>query len=292
MRRNKLISLCLLVLLLVALPLTALAQPLDYNRKGSISVNLVATNPEKPMAGAELSVYYIATMGINTDGNMNYIFIDEYEDCGFALDDPALVEKMDLFLAEHDVASRKIVTDAQGKATCDNLELGLYFVRQTGEAEGFAPCVSFLVTVPVETADGYQYDVNASPKTDVIRLTDITIKKVWNTGSTTGIPTSVTVQLLRGSEVVETATLNKQNSWQVTYTDMPESDAYSIKEVNVPKDFKATYTRSGYVFTVTNTSSLAQTGQLVWPIPVFAMAGIVLLMAGFAILWKSEKRNG
>ena len=292
MKRNKFISLCLLVLLLATLPLTVMAKDFDYDRKGSISVTLAASNPAQPMAGAELSVYYIATMGINTDGKMNYIFTAEYQDCGFALDDPALVEKMDSFVTEHAVSSRKIVTDAQGKATCDNLELGLYFVKQTGDAAGFAPCTPFLVTVPMETADGYQYDVNASPKTDVIRLVDITIKKVWNTGKSSGIPTSVTVQLLRGEEVVATATLNKQNNWQVTYKDMPESDSYSINEVNVPKNYKATYTHTGYVFTVTNTSNLAQTGQLVWPIPVFALAGIFLLMAGFMILRKSEHRNG
>ena len=257
MRRNKFISLCLLVLLLATLPLTVMAKDFDYNRKGSISVTLAASNPVQPMAGAELSVYYVATMGINTAGKMNYIFTEEYEDCDFALDDPALVEKLDLFVTEHEVSSQKIVTDAQGKATCGNLELGLYFVKQTGAVDGFAPCAPFLVTVPMETEQGYQYDVNASPKTDVIRLTDITIKKVWNTGKATSIAASVTVQLLRGEEVVATATLNQLNNWQVIYKDMPEGDDYSINEVNVPKNFKATYSRSGYIFTVTNTSNLA-----------------------------------
>ena len=91
--------------------------------------------------------------------------------------------------------------------------------------------------------------------------------------------------------MVETATLSAQNKWQVTYSDMPESDAYSIVEVNVPKGFTATYSKSGYVFTVTNTASLAQTGQLIWPIPVLALAGMFLLLMGFAILRKTGKRD-
>ena len=62
MKRNKFISLCLLVLLLATLPLTVMAKDFDYDRKGSISVTLAASNPAQPMAGAELSVYYIATM--------------------------------------------------------------------------------------------------------------------------------------------------------------------------------------------------------------------------------------
>ena len=135
------------------------------------------------------------------------------------------------------------------------------------------------------------YDVNTSPKTDVARLTAITIKKVWNTDASTKAADSVTVQLLRDGVVVETATLSDQNNWQVTYTDMPESDAYSIVEVNVPKGFTATYSQSGYVFTVTNTASLAQTGQMIWPIPVLAMAGLCLITVGTIVLRKTRNKN-
>jgi hypothetical protein len=157
--------------------------------------------------------------------------------------------------------------------------------------EGYAPCTSFLVTVPNENNNGYVYDVNASPKTDVARLTTIIIKKVWNTDASTQAADSVTVQLLRNGVIVETATLSDQNNWQVTYSDMPESDAYSIKEVSVPKGFTATYSKSGYTFTVTNTASLIQTGQLVWPIPVLAMLGLCLITVGTIVLRKTRNEN-
>lgn len=277
-----------MVLLLAALPLTAAAQ---QNRTGSISVELKSADPNQPMAGAELSVYYVATATWNGDGNMRYVYTDDFENCGFPLNDPALTQKLKNFVSTNRVASRTLVTDAQGKGTCTELPLGLYFVMQKGEVEGFAPCTPFLVTLPLKTDSGYQYDVNASPKTDVVRITDITIKKTWNTGSTTGIPTSVTVQLLRDGIVVETAKLNKQNNWQITYSNMPESDGYSIQETEVPKGYTATYSRNGYVFTVTNTPALAQTGQLVWPIPVFALAGMLFLLAGFVILRKTGKKD-
>ena len=101
----------------------------------------------------------------------------------------------------------------------------------------------------------------------------------------------MTVQLLKDGVMVETATLNAQNNWQVTYSDMPESDAYSIVEVNVPKGFTATYSNKGYVFTVTNTASLAQTGQLIWPIPVLALAGLCLITIGAIVLRKPRNRN-
>ena len=76
-----------------------------------------------------------------------------------------------------------------------------------------------------------------------------------------------------------------------TYTDMPESDAYSIKEVNVPKGFTATYKQNAYVFTVTNTSTLIQTGQLIWPIPVLALIGVLFIAVGSMLLQKKRKTN-
>lgn len=289
--RNKLISFCLTLWILAALPLTVMAQQFDYDRKGSISVTLVTPDGGQPVVGAELSVYHVATVGINTEGKLNYIFTDEFDDFGLSINDPDLTKKLDAIVSDGTFSPATIITDSQGKASCGDLPLGLYLVKQTGSAEGFARCVSFLVTVPMETENGYVYHVDASPKAEMVRLIDITVKKVWNEGKSGKIPDSVTVQLLRDGEVLKTATLNKQNNWQITYTDLPESDAYRIKEVNVPKGFTATYTQKGYVFTVTNTATLAQTGQLIWPIPVLAMVGLFFLLLGFAILRKPEKNH-
>ena len=156
---------------------------------------------------------------------------------------------------------------------------------------GFAPCKSFLATVPNQEGNQYVFDVNASPKTDVEKLTDIIIKKVWNTDGSTPVAENVTVQLLRDGNVIETATLNEKNNWQIVYTDMPESDTYSIVEKNIPKEFTATYSQNGYVFTVTNSTSLMQTGQLVWPIPVLASLGLIFITIGTIILRKSRYEN-
>jgi uncharacterized surface anchored protein len=112
---------------------------------------------------------------------------------------------------------------------------------------------------------------------------------VWNTDKSTAAAKAVTVQLLKNGTVVKTATLNAQNNWQITYTNMPQSDAYSIKEENVPKGFTATYKRAGNVFTVTNTSTLIQTGQIIWPIPTLAISGLLFIAVGIALLQKKRK---
>ena len=288
---RKILTLCMALLLVISCVLTVSAEEFDPGRAGSISVTLTEQNGETPIVGAELSVYYIATVGINTDGKPNYIYNEVFAEAGIAIDDPALAGKLDAYLAENEVAAIELITDGAGVATCEDLPLGLYFVRQTNAVAGYAPCTPFLVTVPAEAAGGYVYGVNATPKTEVAKLTAITIKKVWNTDASTKAAESVTVQLLRDEIVVQTAILHEGNNWQVTYTDMPESDAYSIKEVDVPQGFTATYKQKDYVFTVTNTSTLAQTGQLVWPIPVLVFAGVLLIGMGGLLLQKKREQD-
>ena len=289
--RHKFISVFLIAWILLMMPMTVFAQDFDSDRVGSISVTLMDHDGKTPISGAELSLYYVATVKLNNKNNLSYTFTDAFEDCGATLNDPALSVKLDAFVKDYSISAEKLVTDAHGNVTFTDLPLGLYFVKQTNTVAGYASCTSFLVTVPNNSADSYVYDVNASPKTDVEKLTAITIKKVWNTDASTKAADSVTVQLLRDGVVVETATLSDQNNWQVTYTDMPESDVYSIVEVNVPKGFTATYLQNGYVFTVTNSASLIQTGQLIWPIPVLALAGLCLIAVGTIVLRKLRNKN-
>ena len=287
---RKMFVFCLAILLL-GCSVTAFAEQWDDTRTGTISVTLLDQYGKEPLEGAELAVYYVAAVSRNQAGKLTYTYTRNFENCGIELYDSNLAVKLDAYLSENPVSAIKNITDEEGKVTFSNLKLGLYFVRQTGAVEGFAPCTSFLVTVPNQTEDGYVYEVNASPKTQVVKLTTITIKKVWNTDASTKAADSVTVQLLKAGTVVKTAVLNAQNNWQVSFPDMPESDAYSIKEINIPKGFTATYNQKGYEFTVTNTASLAQTGQLIWPIPVLAGAGVLLLVAGFVLLQKKREVN-
>ena len=288
---RKILALCLTALLLLSCVGFVSAEEFDPHRTGSISVTLREQYETIPIPGAELTLYYIATVGINTDGQLNYIYTDAFAGTDIAIDDPDLADKLDAYLSENPAEASVLSTDATGTVVWEDLPLGLYFIRQTNSVAEYAPCAPFLVTVPVAETEGYTYDVNASPKTEVAKLTDITIKKVWNTDASTKAADSVTVQLLRKGKAVAIATLNEANNWQVTFRDLPESDAYTVEELDVPNGFTATYKRSGYVFTVTNTSTLIQTGQLIWPIPVLGFAGVLLLMAGCLLLWKKRKEN-
>ena len=288
---RKIIIFCLTILLISTCSYTVFAEEYNPNLTGSISVTLTDKKQSEAIVGAELSLYYVATVIMDENGNLIYDYTNDFKQLDCAIDDAELATKLDAFVSHHNVPSTKIITNIDGAAMCNGLPLGLYFIKQTGAVEGFAPCTPFLVTVPNEKDGEYLYDVNASPKTEVARLVSITIKKVWNTDKSTEAADSVTVQLLRNGNVVKTAILNMQNNWQITYADMPESDTYSIKEVNIPKGFTATYKQEDYVFTVTNTSTLIQTGQLIWPIPVLAGGGMILIAVGIVLLQKKRKTN-
>ena len=289
--KRKIIAFGMTILMILACSCNVFAEEFNSDELGSISVTLTEQKQNKPIVDAELSVYYVATVVMNDVGDLIYDYTKDFKEIDVPVDDLSLATKLDTFLTENKVPSIKMVTDDMGTAIANDLPLGLYFVKQINSVEGYAPCTSFLVTVPNESEEGYVYEVNASPKTEVAKVTTITIKKVWNTNGYTAATEGVTIQLLKNGNVVKTATLNKHNNWQVIFTDMPESDAYSIKEVNIPKGFTATYKQNGYIFTVTNTSTLIQTGQLIWPIPVLAMGGMLLITIGITLLQKKRKTN-
>ena len=89
---RKLITVFLIAWTLLVMPVMAFA--LDYDRVGSISVELKDRDGETPIQGAELSLYHVAKVSLNSEKNLSYNFTHAFEDCGFELDDPALSAKL------------------------------------------------------------------------------------------------------------------------------------------------------------------------------------------------------
>ena len=121
-------------------------------------------------------------------------------------------------------------------------------------------------------------------------LTDLTVNKVWagDSGRLEGRPSSVTVALYNGDTQVDKVVLNADNEWTHTWKDLDATADWSVKELNVPKGYKASYKTKDNVVTVTNTASLIQTGQLNWPIMVFSLLGILLILVGLLMMRKRK----
>ena len=75
-------------------------------------------------------------------------------------------------------------------------------------------------TVDMTKMDDYSFIIN---NTHVPEVTSVSVTKIWNDSENQdGVrPVSVTVVLLDGDKIVATATLNAENNWKATFTDLP-----------------------------------------------------------------------
>ena len=71
------------------------------------------------------------------------------------------------------------------------------------------------------------------------------------------------------------------------YVEALPGDVDTFKYNSVTYD--VSYDEKGRVFTITNTAELEATGQLNWPIPVLAVAGVLLVATGASLLRKGRK---
>lgn len=257
---------------------------------GSIKIGLFEAEDDTPQEGAEVTIYQVADFSVE-NYQYSYSYTQAFDGCTVDLslitDDAA--EEFSEFVTENDISGETKAVDGEGYVYFEEVPLGLYLAVQTKEVPGNTTINPFLITVPQGSTDDLVYDVEAVPKTDIVRLVEISVKKVWNDEEKSR-PSSVTIKLLNNGEVIDEVVLSEDNGWEHTWADMPKGDGYSVEE-KVPKGYYANYKQNGFDFTVTNTDRLIQTGQLNWPIPVLAGAGLVLLIIGFVIYQKASSKN-
>lgn len=253
---------------------------IDYNKKGSITITLKDSQESSPVANAKISLYKIANI-IDTDSNLSFKYVPEMSSCPISIDELKEVNKELLTCLDNSaIIPLKKTTDIKGTLTFNDLTLGLYLVKQTNEVEGYSKIDEFMIMLPEFIDNSWNYSIDATPKTDIIRLIDITVKKVWNNSNHTELPKEVTVRLLKDKEIIDTVKLNKENNWTYTWKNLEKSDEYNVKEINIPTGYTASYRNEEYFFTITNTNTLIKTGQDRWLIMLTSLLGIILLIIG------------
>ena len=252
----------------------------DFSRKGSIEVTLHEMSEDTYVEGAEITIYKIADAYL--DGvNLAFKYTDEFSSCSVSLDDLTiddLSKKITLCVKPESVGT-SLITNDLGTVIFNDLDLGLYLVSQTNKVEGYSNIDSFLVQIPKVIDNSWTYDIIANPKTDIYKEIDLVVNKVWNTDSNK-LPEKVEIELLLDGEVIDTVILNSTNKWTHTFKNLEKSDKYSVREINIPKGYKVSYTNNEYIFTVTNTDTLANTGQLFYSIIILAAFGLIFILLG------------
>lgn len=297
MKRIKILLLSLIMLFSVDNIYALSSNVVDFNQKGSIQITLYEKNDNEKIEGAELTIYKVADAR-EKDHNLVFEYVKELEGCPVSLEDleSATVSSEIEKCIPSDMTGIVKVTDSDGSVKYEDLDLGLYLVKQTNKVEGFSKIDSFLVMIPKVIDNKWVYDVEATPKTDIIRVINIDVKKVWNTSTsntnhTINIPKSITVELLLNDEVIDTITLSKENDWKYTWIDLEKSDMYTVREKNVPKGYTVTYQKEDNSFIVTNTSSLVQTGQMLWIVLLVLMIGVLFVIISLVYDKVSHEQN-
>ena len=96
---RKIITFCVTILLILTCSYTVFAEEFDQSKTGSISVTLIEKKQNEPIVGAELSVYYVATVIMDENGNLIYDYTNDFKQLDCAIDDAELATKLQDYLA-------------------------------------------------------------------------------------------------------------------------------------------------------------------------------------------------
>lgn len=300
------------------------AGAIDLSRDVRLTISY--QDEDVPLAGAEFSVYLVADAGENGELTTTPAFRQFNVDIRGRNDAAwkALARTLEGYVLRDQIEPTD--SGATGQSgflhfpTGDTkLTPGLYLVlgqrhRQNGFRYDAAP---FMVMLPAQSEHTWSYEVIASPKHEKREIPDtpavITRKvlKVWDDdGHENSRPREITVQLLRDGEVYDTVTLNADDNWRYTWTELDDDYRWTVVEREL-SGYTVRIDREGITFVVTNTyvptsppdtptqptkpstpgkPSLPQTGQLWWPVPVLMCVGPAFVAAG--LLRRRRKRDG
>ena len=294
MKHLKAIVFCLILMLAAAAALPVFAESIqDFDPEKPCSLNVTLTTEDgQKAAGAEVMLYQIASAARAGDG-FAYTWTEPFAACGLSLENPEsakLASDLFAYVQKQNITGTSLFTNENGVARFENLKAGVYLATEYGDTGEFAAIKPFLVTLPRVSENEIFYHTNAMPKVISDRSTALKVRKVWNDDGKKR-PADVQVQVLRGSKVYDTVTLSEANNWTARWECVVYADDWSVKEVSVPQGYTVTYQKDGMVFTVTNTETLIQTGQMNRPIPVLAGGGLILMLLGTGLIASGRKHS-
>ncbi len=163
--RRRLSFVCLSLLLVISLSLTAFAlETPDPNKPGSISLTMRCEGEN--VGGGTMTLYRVGDI---TRVGKHYFFTltDFFSPSGVSLTDPASPEaaaSLQRYAREHNAQGDTKTIGKDGNVRFPDILPGLYLLSQDKAAKGYNPAAPFLVSVPMEEDGRYVYDVNATPK--------------------------------------------------------------------------------------------------------------------------------
>ena len=280
------------------------------NATGHITINAFDHENNLPLENMKFRLYFVAVA--REDGDRIFFeYTDEFADNGMDISnirDPYFPVHLMAYAEKYGFSYIQNATDETGAVEFRSLQCGIYLAVAGGVDEEYLNPLPFVVTIPLydEHPDDHIFDVTANPKININHETpgvmSVYAKKLWQ--GTQEHPDSVSVTLMCDGIALETVELNENNNWMYRWDNLPVGHAWNVVETDVPDGYEVSYDSSELTVTITNTlkpetdtdetttkpeetsqpDKLVQTGQLNWPVPVLATAGLLLFSVGWAIV--------
>lgn len=302
--KRILIMLIVLLVYITQLSLTPLAVSVDT--KGSITLSTFSKESRVPISGAVFRLYCFALAQTGWEG-LNFEYTDDFSSNGMDirdLSDSYLPSHLAVYAESNSLAFTEKSTDDTGYLSFDNLSVGAYLVVPVSIDEEYLTPAPFIVCVPMmdETQNKWIYDVDATPKIEIdYDVTDektyISVQKLWE--GTDTFPESITAALVKDGVVIDTIELSETNNWYHKWEKLDVNHSWNVIEMDVPDGYEVSYEASQMTVIITNTATeeestgpdetttgeeLIDTGQLNWPVPTFAIAGLLIFSVGWILL--------
>ena len=263
------------------------ANTVDFNRKGSITFELIEQEHNEKIADANIEIVKIADARVDLNSNLYYEYVSSLTKCNVDIKDVTKIDVNELASCINDNTQRlSSISDNNGKVSFSNLDLGLYLIRQTNKLNKYTSIDSYLVTLPTIENNDWIYDIYSIPKTEIQKKMDITIIIEWKTEKDIK-GNRVTAELFNDNQKVNDYLITKDDNWMVI-DNVLLSDKYSVRGESI-EGFNISYVIQGNVFKIIYSDDLPQTGENVYITYILAFIGLVFILLG--VTFKRNEKN-
>lgn len=148
---------------------SAVALP-DLDRSGTIKVAMREAETGAGIPGGTMTLFRVGDIH-EEDWNFSFVLSKDFSDCDPALlnlQTPDAAQTLADYAENRKIAGTTVAVDENGYANFDKVKPGLYLLVQKQAPEGYYAVNPFLVSVPFSENGEYIYDVDASPKTELL----------------------------------------------------------------------------------------------------------------------------
>ncbi len=166
---KRILLFAVVFLLLLGLSVGALAHAVpDLTQRGSIHITM--RHGGNPVPGGMLTLHQVGKAA-EADGNYFFLPAGDFEGLEIDLSDihaKGLADKLYRYTQSDLLIGTTVEIGMDAKVTFEDLEPGLYLLSQSTAAPGYSEIEPFLVSLPVLREGSYVYEVDASPKTELV----------------------------------------------------------------------------------------------------------------------------